>query len=412
MARTATQSLVLSLLLVAGCSSSDSPTGLPPTHEAPVWTTIGAGSRFTCGLRSTGEVYCWGLNDLGQLGAGQLGDGTQTASAVPVLVTGGLQFTALAVGSDHACGLVQNGTAYCWGLNRRGALGAGLDTDPPSISLNPTQVAGGHRFIEISAGLATTCGVATKGVTYCWGANDVGQVGDGTVNPAGVDVPTAVRNSSVLGLHDVSTGFTHACGFGSSGEFFCWGAENAIGNGKTKGNVLQPTLAANGRMLTFQDQGDKYGCGIDASGRAFCWGRNFSGGLGNGTVLDSSEPVQVAGGLTFRSIDANIGNSIVPSTCGLTTSNEAYCWGLNDAGQLGATSNDICTVFVAVDWPCAHTPVMASGGIRFQSVSTGLRHTCGIDLEGSAWCWGLNDNGQLGDGTTVERMTPARVLEP
>lgn len=328
-----------------------------------------------------------------------------------MLVTGGLQFTALAVGGTHACGLVEDGSAYCWGDNRRGALGARLGTEPSSVSLVPVQVVDGHRFTQISAGVLSTCGVATDGVTYCWGGNDVGQVGDGTVSPFGVDAPSPVQNSRALGLRGVSTGFTHACGFGSTGEFFCWGAEKSIGNGKTTGNVLQPTLAASERMLTFQSQGALYGCGLEVTGLAFCWGNNLSGGLGNGSVLDSSEPVQVVGGLRFRSIDANVGTSILTSTCGLTASDEAYCWGLNDEGQLGAPSSDVCT-FGLTDFPCARKPVMVSGGIRLQSVSTGRGHTCGIDLEGSAWCWGLNDNGQLGDGTTVGRMTPARVLEP
>ncbi len=327
-----------------------------------------------------------------------------------MLVNGGLQFTALTVGSSHACGLTQDGTAYCWGDNRRGALGARLGTEVSSFAV-PVQVADGHRFTQIAAGLLSTCGLATDGLTFCWGGNDAGQVGDGTVSPAGVDAPSAVPNSGALGLHDVTTGFSHACGFGSTGEFLCWGAERSIGNGRTTGNVLQPTMAASGRTLTFQSQGSLYGCGLEATGRAFCWGNNLSGGLGNGSVLDASEPVEVVGGLTFRSIDANVGNSILPSTCGLTTSDEAYCWGLNDEGQLGAASSDTCP-FGLTDFPCAHTPVRVSGGIRFQSVSTGRGHTCGIALDGSAWCWGLNDSGQLGDGTTVGRMTPARVRDP
>lgn len=409
MARTATQVFVLSLLLVAGCSSSDSPTELPvtpPPPPSPTWASLGTGTGFTCGLRRTGVAFCWGRNNLGQLG-----NGTQTASSVPMQVTGGLQFTALAVGSFHACGLVPDGTAYCWGNGLLGALGVSLPVGG-FFSPVPAPVLGGHHFTQLSTGVGTTCGVATDGITYCWGANNIGQVGDGTIRSSGMPVPAAVQNSATLGLQRVSTGSSHACAITSAGEFFCWGSARSTGNGALNDTVFAPMPAASGHVFTFQDQGFLYGCGVEATGSAFCWGHNLSGGLGNGlTSGEELTAVPVAGGLVFRMIDANIGNSAVTSTCGITTSDEAYCWGANNTGQVGAVTNETC-ISGGNTFNCASRPTMVSGGLGFQSVSTGQGHTCGIALDESAWCWGRNDNGQLGDGTTVGRMTPARVIEP
>ena len=124
-------------------------------------------------------------------------------------------------------------------------------------------------------------------------------------------------------------------------------------------------------------------CGVTRSGAAYCWGDNSKGKLGNGSTTASLTPGAVSGGLTFASVSAGYN-----FTCGVTRSGAAYCWGVNDFGQLGngdTTNSDV--------------PVAVSGGLTFAAVSAGSYHTCGVTLSGTAYCWGSNGSAQLGNGT-------------
>jgi alpha-tubulin suppressor-like RCC1 family protein len=148
--------------------------------------------------------------------------------------------------------------------------------------------------------------------------------------------------------------------------------------------------------LTFAslEVGLEHSCGLTITGEAFCWGYNQGGALGNGTEVDRSTPVRVLGSLSFTSLSAGWSH-----TCGVTAEGVAYCWGFNLSGQLGnGTTGGTVT---------EPEPVM--GGLSFTSVIAGGAHTCGLTAEGSAYCWGNNTEGELGDGTTTERLSPTAV---
>ena len=134
---------------------------------------------------SGGTAYCWGGNYFGQLGDGTGGNGgDQSANRlVPVAVSGGRTYTALAAGDAHTCGLATGGTAYCWGYNGNGQLGDGTSGnggDQSADRLVPVAVSGGRTYTALVAGGEHTCGLATGGTAYCWGWNAYGQLGDGT----------------------------------------------------------------------------------------------------------------------------------------------------------------------------------------------------------------------------------------
>jgi alpha-tubulin suppressor-like RCC1 family protein len=135
-------------------------------------------------------------------------------------------------------------------------------------------------------------------------------------------------------------------------------------------------------------------CGVTTSNQAYCWGSNFIGQLGDGTTTQSLRPVAVAGGLLFRQVSAGGDHN-----CGVTTGNRAYCWGRNRDGQLGNGTFRNRLV-----------PVAVAGGLRFRQVSAGADHTCGVTLDNRAFCWGKNGQGRLGDGTTdIDRPRPVAV---
>jgi alpha-tubulin suppressor-like RCC1 family protein len=389
--------LVSALVSAAlGCrEDAQSPTA--PETEAAFNTTAthalsfsqaSAGYEHTCGVTIGDLAYCWGAN-----WGGQIGDGTNIERHLrPVRVAGGLRFREVNAGFFHTCGVTTDNLAYCWGLNLEGQLGDGSSTTRET----PVRVAGGLRFRHVGPGNHHTCGVTTGDQVYCWGDNFSGKLGDGTTTSR----LTPVRVASGLRFRDVSAGEHHTCGVTVGDRVYCWGYNGSgeLGDGTTTGR-LTPVRIRGG--LPFRDVttgkaiGIAHTCGVTTGDQAYCWGENFNGQLGDGTTTQRQKPVRVATGLRFRRVAAGGAHS-----CGVTTGDRVYCWGWNVHGGLGdgSTTDRL-------------TPVRVPGGLPFRQVTTGFLHTCGLTTAALAYCWGRN-GGELGDGTTSERHRPVRVVGP
>ena len=306
------------------------------------YRSISAGTMHACDIASGGIVWCWGLNGAeGRLGSPQLGE--TSMSSIPTKLPGNLRFAQLSTYGRHTCGITLDGNAYCWGYNGWGALGSGSNA---TESATPMAVAGNVAFRSISAGSDHTCGVTTTNQAYCWGANSIGQIGDG--------------------------------GKISYGNAF----------------VAAPQQVVGGKAFQSVTLGNQFACAVTTTGEGHCWGSNNSK-LGNGpTGTDSSSPVQVAGGLLFQSISSGYGHS-----CGVTTSQQVYCWGLNGSGQLGSGVAN------------GSTPVRSSRIEAIEVAASGIgtgsgAHSCAISANRlTVWCWGRNDTGQLGNGSTTAAAT-------
>ena len=383
---------------------------------------VSAGESHTCALADAGQVLCWGSNGSGELGIGtDLGpescDGAP-CSTRPVLVSGGLAFRQVsAEGRFHSCGVATDDRAYCWGGNQLGQLGTG--TESPTFS--PALVAGGHRWRQMSAGTNHTCGVTLDHEAYCWGHNQAGRLGNGTQN--GSRVP--VRVTRRIAWRSISAGEQFTCGVASDLRAFCWGENTAgqLGIGDASG--LESCFTGDNsvpcstrplrvvRKLAYDHVAARHShaCGV-AGADAYCWGSN-GGKLGIRTftgpeecsadlIACSTRPVRVAGRLSFRLVTA--GDS---HTCALTNENLGYCWGGNSVGQLGAgfsSGPERCD-----DVKCSTTPIAVLGGLAFRDLDAGSRHTCAVRTDFAVFCWGANEAGQLGDGTTDRRVRPRRI---
>jgi Tol biopolymer transport system component/alpha-tubulin suppressor-like RCC1 family protein len=297
-------------------------------------------------------------------------------------------FDVMSAGNGYSCGLAPSGAPFCWGRNFDGSLG---DSTTMERHL-PTPVSGNLSLSGISAGWSHACGLTPAGAAYCWGSNGYGQLGDSTTTNS--LVPVAVRGG--LTFVALAAGEQHTCGLTAAGAAYCWGGNGygQLGDTTTTDRIT-PVAVFGGLTFASVSSGGLHTCGVATGGQAYCWGSNTFGQLGDGTGAQSEEPVPVFGGLTFNSVSAT-GTS---HSCGVTTTGAAYCWGWNGEGELGDGTTTPSPV-----------PVPVSGGLVFASISAGgSGYTCGLTTAGAAHCWGLNDVGQLGDGTNAPRTTPVAV---
>jgi serine/threonine protein kinase/alpha-tubulin suppressor-like RCC1 family protein len=368
---------------VVAAAAADSVPEAPSIRATDDPAVVSAGGRHSCTVTG-GRAYCWGANDRGQLGDGEL----ETRDA-PTAVVGDIEFVQVSAGLAHSCGVTRGGEAYCWGADDRGQLGDATTTSRSA----PVRVAGSYTFRLVRTGNNHTCGLTTGGDVACWGANDRGQLGDGS---------TALRSSPVRVSVDrrfvsVSAGWNHSCGVAGDGTVWCWGAngDGQLGTGtRTDARVPQPVTSS--QRFTSVAAGGNHSCAVSETGDAWCWGRNTYGQLGTGGTAAQAAPARVSTGTRFVSVSVGGVHS-----CARTAGGQAWCWGRNVYGQLGdGTMTD------------RDAPVRVTGGVTFASISATGAHSCGTSTSGDVTCWGFNVQGQLGDGTRNHLARPARVTIP
>lgn len=346
-------------------------------------TAISAGFFHTCAVTADGKVKCWGAN-----GDGQLGNGGNSDSDVPVDVPLPGAASAVAAGYEHTCAVVGDAReVYCWGNNAFGELGDGTTTARPT----PVHVVGISQVVALAAGggvqvgtsFAHTCAVGGGGA-QCWGANGSGQLGNGTDNQT-VPVPATVLPAGVVAT-GVACGERHTCVVANPandrGAVYCWGANDSgqLGAGGIPGT---PALASGASTVV---TGQAHSCAVVGT-TLECWGLNSSGQVDAGSAAQASfaspHPLDLGG---LRPTIAAAGRA---HTCAVNASGNPAapeCFGADNAGQLGGAG------------PLADVSLLAP--FTATAVSAGGDHTCVLTGDGGIQCWGANDRGQLGNGQT------------
>jgi alpha-tubulin suppressor-like RCC1 family protein len=281
-------------------NSSDTATARPvAVSGGHRFETLSAGSNHTCALKADGSAWCWGYNRYGQLG-----DGTTTTPGEPVAVLTGVRFSQISAGGHHSCALSMEPGAnvYCWGLNAVGQVGAGGDA---VMVTSPVPAAGAVHLATVSAGFDHSCGLSADGILYCWGGNAHGQLANGGTFPAGLPGATApVASPTEAWLTSVSAGMYSTCGIDRDGTGYCWGrgADGQLGTGTTRDHYFpQPVLlqlvhGGQSDLLRFTtvSLGRSHTCGSTTEGAVYCWGNGSQGQLGRTQSPSSTLPLRVA----------------------------------------------------------------------------------------------------------------------
>ena len=299
--------------------------------------------------------------------------------------------SAIAAGNYHTCALTTGGGVKCWGANSKGQLGDGSNTS----HYTPVDVQGLASGVSaIAVGGSHSCAVMTGGGIKCWGDNANGQIGDGTLTDRLIPVDVSGLTS---GISAISAGHWHTCALSSGGGVKCWGENyyGQLGDGANTNRSLPADVSGLTSGVSAVSAGGYYTCALSTGGGLKCWGQNDFGQLGDGTTTSRWTPVAVSG-LT-SGVSAVSGGGY--HACALTTGAGLKCWGENDQGQLGDRTTFRRSIPVDVFG-------LTSG---VSAVSAGGEHSCALTTGAGIKCWGENDRGQLGDGTTTDNRAPVDV---
>ncbi|WP_026185363.1 RCC1 domain-containing protein [Salinispora pacifica] len=348
---------------------------------------------------ASAAVFAWGGN-----AGGQLGDGTTTNSSEPLAVRlpANTTVAAVAAGERHSLALTSAGNILAWGGNDDGQLGNG--TTVSSREPVPVRLPAGVRAVAVAVGANHSVALTSTGSLLAWGANNSGQLGNGTVTSS--SMPLAVRLPTGTAAAAVAAGRDHNLVLTSTGPaaLLAWGAnsEGQLGDGTRFGrSVPVPVALPAGPTVTAIAGGGDHSLALAADGAALAWGSNSRGQLGDGTTTDSLVPVPVAlsVGTEATAIAAGRTHSAV-----LTSEGTALAWGGNQLGQLGNGTTSDSSEPVSVNLPI---------GMRLTTVASGdSDHNVAIADDGTALAWGVNSQGHLGDGTTTDSATPVPVSLP
>ncbi len=366
-----------------------------PGEDCRVVQIVTSSAGNTCALLGSGAVACWGNNERGQLGTAE-----PAWSARPVRVALP-RASRLLPPTSYSCAITEAGI-LCWG----GALDEPQLVD--TVQIEPSAQLFG-RFdepVDGAVGSRHVCALASSGAVQCFGQNGRGELGIGTRDEFATRLgPFEVEGLPPVAVLDASS--HHTCALGRDAALYCWGANDLgqVGDGRGEGfghieaDALSPVRILEG--IAQVSVGYQLSCVVDMEGVVWCWGSNNNGQVGypTGEDLFSPSPGRVSLPFDERAVDISAGNS---NTCAVAESGHVYCWGGNaEGGSLGVGDP---SSFIS------NRPLEVLDIRTATAVSNGGRHACAIVDDGDLVCWGRNQYGSVGDGTTIDRPAPTPVI--
>ncbi len=347
---------------------------------------LSSGIYHSCAIRNNdSRVLCWGRSYYGSIGDGRIDDHNVYS---PILSTDTSGYLSINAGGYHTCGLRDDKRVLCWGLGTNGQLGNGdlLRKGDPTLTADTSE------YLSVSAGIYHSCGIrANDSRVLCWGNNNYGQLGNGTIGGQKT-TPTLTVDTSAY--KSVSAGNSYTCGIrANDSRVLCWGSEESgrLGNNRSGfGSVPNPILTMDDSKYLQVSTGYYHTCGIREDGRVLCWGWGVYGVLGNGDTSFFSPEVRVP----TLTVDSSKYKKVILqryNTCGIREDGRVLCWGRGEFGALGNGGNSDTGI-----------PTLISDSLEYSHVGSGWYHTCGIREDGRVLCWGRSLFGQLGDGISID----------
>jgi alpha-tubulin suppressor-like RCC1 family protein len=367
----------------------------------PTVVELSLGEWHGCARLNDGTLRCWGSN-----ASGQLGDGTTSNRNSPVKVSNISSAVGVAASWLHSCSLLSDGTAQCWGDNQDGELANSAYVIGTPFPVGTTGLAGVR---QIATGGQTyegshpppyaipkndgmhSCALIDRGVVYCWGYNQYGQLGTGDAVTR--NAPALVTNLS--NVSQLSLGGRSSCARLGDNKVLCWGSNGSgqLGNGSSTDSAT-PTAASTISDSQSIALGKEHACSLTTMGSVECWGGNGLGQVGDGTTTNALSPVAVPNLAQVSAIATGDFH-----TCALLKGGAVQCWGDNTYGQLG-NGTTVGGQRVAVVGLTQAAVAIEAGGF----------HTCALLNDNSVACWGHNDRGQLGTGNETDSLVPVPVV--
>jgi alpha-tubulin suppressor-like RCC1 family protein len=290
--------------------------------------------------------------------------------------------------NEHVCDIATDGALWCWGLNTSGQTGSAAS----GAQFVPFNVAPGKAWLAVAAGYAHSCGIQADGTLWCWGDNSAGELGIGAVSASA----TIHQVGSSTQWREVSAGVNSTCGIQSDGTLWCWGDSSHGQAGQQTAAVSSPSTipAATSKSWTSVVCGHGFNCGIQSDQTLWCWGEADGGQLGAGSAADSSAPISV-GTAKYAAVSAGDRDA-----CAVRLDGTLWCWGWGP---------DLYNTFSAGSLRGAgQLPVQIGSGKSWASVAVN-ENACATQTDGSLWCAGPNQFGNLGTGDLASRGSLTRV---
>lgn len=347
---------------------------------------------------------------------GKCGDHDEPEHRLPLDPNNKSQWKSVTSGLGYSCAISPDDKAYCWGANTYGRLGNNSTIDSPTPT--PVYAGGvlsGKSIKSINAGDNHTCVIADDGRAYCWGYNLYGQLGNNYNNNSPIPVAVQTSGGVLAGktFKQIGVGGDFTCAVASDDKAYCWGYNDRGQLGDDSGNnsrvpvPVQTNLVLSGKTVKQLASGRFHACVIASDDKAYCWGSNMDGQLGSGySTISSPVPVMVQGSIVLGGKSIRSMDAGFEHTCVVDSDGKAYCWGSGSAGQLGNSPA------VSTRSPVA---VYSNGGLagkKVKQLQSGGFHNCATTTDAQTYCWGSNQYGQLGSSPISNAAVLPTSVQP
>ncbi|SEK95966.1 Alpha-tubulin suppressor [Stigmatella aurantiaca] len=315
---------------------------------------------------------------------------TETVSKTFTLSTEPCRILAVSAGGSHSLALRSDGTVWAWGSNNAGQLGNGRkDTVPVPV---PGQVVGLEGVVAVAAGSSHSLALCEDGTVWAWGNGGAGQLGDGLA----LDSDKPVQVSAVTGVIALAAGDNHSMALRGDGTVWAWGSNEfgQLGDGTDNNQAIPEQVRGLPGDCTALAGGVDQSLAVCGGGNVWAWGYNDSGELGETVSEEQYTPVQVKGLTRIKAVASGEYHSLA-----LGEDGRVWAWGDNSEKQLGDDDTE----------NPRPTPSQVQGVTGGTEVAAGTAHSVVRTADGTIWTWGINGDGELGDGTDTSRARPAQV---